>query len=544
MDRVRLASAPASELPDIGWATDQRHDGQGGLSGRDAGRKEAVQVIDMNCSFGRRVSRDARYALPALLRDLDEHGVAAACAYSQQGVWCDPRAGNRETLAASRANPQIIPVATLDPRDTPGWEHELRQCVEAGVRLFRFFPAEQHWSPGSYRFRTVLRRLSECDGILVLSAAAPDPWEYAGRYAELAAEHGLTLILTDTSYHTMSEVMAVMQAFPNVYAETNWLANVAAVQTMVETVGAERLLYGSAGPERPMQKALNQVLEAHISAAAKQAILGLNARSLLRIPESCFAGRRQLVDLEPRRFAEPAFDVHAHLGYWFFPNPDEDYDPSNLLRRMRRYGITHSVLSSYESMRYDLAAGNRKIVEAIDGHPELLAYVELDPHDLALSCAEMDRYYALPNVVGCEVELTHIPAPTGGEKVRALMAEIAKRGKPVLLKPAGADATAERALGRTHPELSIIHAHGFGREWALEVADTPNIHVEFNYSRPSHHDIRDCLDVLGPERLLFGTDQTLLSVGASVGLYLDAGMAAEERQMILQDNARRIFAIE
>jgi len=59
----------------------------------------------------------------------------------------------------------------------------------------------------------------------------------------------------------MSEVMAVMKVFPHVYAETNWLATVDAVEITVEELGADRILYGSSAPMRSMQKALNEVLE-------------------------------------------------------------------------------------------------------------------------------------------------------------------------------------------------------------------------------------------------------------------------------------------
>jgi predicted TIM-barrel fold metal-dependent hydrolase len=48
---------------------------------------------------------------------------------------------------------------------------------------------------------------------------------------------------------------------------------------------------------------------------------------------------------------------------------------------------------------------------------------------------------------------------------------------------------------------------------------------------------------LGPERVLFGTDQTLLSVGASVGLYRDAAMTPAEAELVLYGNARRIFGL-
>ena len=122
---------------------------------------------------------------------------------------------------------------------------------------------------------------------------------------------------------------------------------------------------------------------------------------------------------------------------------------------------------------------------------------------------------------------------------------IAKRGRPVLFLPASPeDAAEERDLAAAHPDLTFIHAHGADAQWARTVRDSPNLSIEFNRSRPSHHEVRDCLDILGPERVLFGTDQTLMSVGSQVGLYLDARMEAAERRLVLSENARRVFRLD
>jgi predicted TIM-barrel fold metal-dependent hydrolase len=502
-----------------------------------------MHVVDVNASFGKRVDPDPRFALAALLAELDRHEVACALACSSRGAYYDAAGGNAETMAAARGEPRILPVGTLDPRESPDWEPELQRCLDGGFRAIRFFPGLQGWSVSSAVFKRIPKALGGSGVCLIFSTAeGGDRWKNVARIAEATAGAGLPVILLDTYYVEMAEVVAVMQDHPHVCAETNWMATVGAVEIMAEQVGVDRLLYGSGAPERSMQKALNQVLETALPEDLKAAVLGGNAMRLLGIEPQALAGSPELTDTEPKRFEEEIIDVHSHLGHWWCPTREEGYAPSAMLARMRRYNISRSVLSSYESMRYDIQSGNRALAEAIDGHPELYGYVELDPHHLDVSCAEMDRYYRLPNFVGAEVELTHIPAPTGGEKVRALMAEIARRGRPVLFMPAGADdAPVERELGRENPGLTVIHAHGFDADWARVVADTPNICVEFNRSRPSHHEVRDCLDVLGPERVLFGSDQTLLSVGASVGLYLDAGLSEHERRLVLRDNAARLF---
>ena len=96
----------------------------------------------------------------------------------------------------------------------------------------------------------------------------------------------------------------------------------------------------------------------------------------------------------------------------------------------------------------------------------------------------------------------------------------------------------------SNPGLPIILAHGIDVHWARVIADTPNLYVEFCASRPNNYDLRDVLALPGPERLLFGSDQTLLSVGAAIGLYWDAGLTPYERQLIERETRPRVFDLE
>ncbi len=500
----------------------------------------STPVIDINTVFGRRLESDPRYTAAAVVADLDRHGVAVAFTCSRRGIDYSPGPGNRETLDAVRRHPALIPAGVLDPRDSFGWQGEADRCLGAGIRLFRFFPRTQGWAVDSESFREILRYLRRKRAVVMIEAS---DGETASAVARVTAPFKSPVILAESFYGNAAEVMALMRRYSHLYADTSFLATVGAVRGMVDAVGHDRLLYGSAGPWHSMQKALNQLLDADLSPARKRAILAGNARRLLDLKPGLLKSRPGLAGLEPVRFEEPIIDIHSHLGLWPMPMRQEDCDPAGMLRRMRRLGITHSVLSSYESMRYDLAAGNRAIARAIEGHPELYGMVELDPRQYELSCAEMDTYYRRSNFVAGELELSHLACPTSSPEVKKLMTAMARRGRPVLFMPMGGDGdvAAEIALARANPTLTMIHAHGAEPAWARAVKDTPNICIEYCYSRTTHHRIREGIDILGPERVLFGSDQTLLSPAGQIGLYQDARLNARERALILHANARRIY---
>ena len=126
------------------------------------------------------------------------------------------------------------------------------------------------------------------------------------------------MVLLGGHYTQLGDCLAALERWPHLYLETSRLAQFRGVETVVRAVGAQRLLFGTDAPARPIQAPLNAMLTADIDADDKRAILGGNASRLFGLPlEPTSSSRRP-------RSAEHLIDVHTHIGALGLPTPPID----------------------------------------------------------------------------------------------------------------------------------------------------------------------------------------------------------------------------
>ncbi|MFQ5903275.1 MAG: amidohydrolase family protein [Candidatus Binatia bacterium] len=506
-------------------------------------------IIDLHTCFGKMPGTARRVSPEALLQEMDHHGIAHALTYSLKGVYYEATAGNRETLAAVEGRDELVAVGILDPRRHFDIDREARFCMEQGCALFAFFPHVQiGWSYNSLAFRRCLKEMLPLG--IPLMVAVQD-WVEVGEVARLTYEYEILTILSGIHYSQMAEGIAAMLAFPHLYLETQRLATPDAVKICVEEVGAERLLFGSGAPLRPVQSALNAVALADITESEKFLILGGNCKRLLgakHFGRGHGQGRASQAGLGGRLYEGPIIDVHAHIGSE--PFPIRSRSVSDLLARCRKHGITKAIVYSTLAIKYDMEAGNRQLVEAIQDHPGVLGYVVLDPNDIDGSRAELDRYESNPQMVGVKINCEYSRKPTGSQEIAQLVSEVAKRNKPLLIHNDGPDwPTHLAALARSHPRLPIIIAHGFFapygiREVCEAIKECSNVYLEFASTAPDAGAMAEALSCVGAGRLLLGTDQSLIDPAYVLGTYRDADLNPEETRLVTYENARAIFHMD
>lgn len=238
------------------------------------------EIIDVNTMFGPMPSGAADLSVDELAGMMRTHGVRAACTLSTVGLLLDHNVGNAATKAACGEAGNLLPVATINPQTYFGSDAAISRFKADGFKMVRFFPAMQHWD-AAYAPMVVLAKRLEVEGLPIMVDV--DRPGVASRLAQALVAHPASLILAGVDETMIAETIALMRAHARIFVETSRLIAVGALAQIVESVGAERILYGSGAPLQPMASVLGVLRHAGLSDQQRAQVLGGNARALLGV---------------------------------------------------------------------------------------------------------------------------------------------------------------------------------------------------------------------------------------------------------------------
>lgn len=489
--------------------------------------------------------------LAQLLTQTEAHNTTLTLTTSKRGLMNQVnKEAIAETLAIVAQHPRLLPVGTLDPRHYLGWRDDLRTCVEGGCVAIRFAPGPQSWSPNTLLFQKMVEAIGQEQSgrplpiIVDFNGGGKEALDWIYKLAVLTERNQVPVVLNEISYGYMGELITVMQDYANVYAAIRWLSLADGLEVMVEAGIGDRLLFGSNAPKYSIRGLRNQVLMARITEEMKEAILGGNALRLLGLDIEELPVEPLPIRTEAELPTVPIIDMHAHVSGFHVPEPFNTRTETNVPEMSARCNVELTFVSSYNAINYDMREGNADTQKFLDRYPTLRGYVTCDPRDIPGSVEQMTRYFQDPRFVGVKLY-----CPFGGnmatQRMQDLLVEVAKFGRPVKIHmdEGGSPYGGIRQAVQRSPDLVIIKAHGDDVDGAQQVLDLPNVYFEFCSSGIQPGRIRRVIDVLGPERILFGTDQPLFAPWFEYGAYLDAIQNDHEAELIFSANTRRIFRL-
>lgn len=239
-----------------------------------------AEIIDINTLFGPLPAASTDRAVDSLLAMMEKHHVTAACTLSTLGLLLDPNVGNTATKAACTEHKELLPVATLNPIMYFGDNTPIMKLQEDGFRVVRFFPSAQSWPPSFGPFKEIVRSLAATSLPIMINIGA------LGEITELQgilASYPSSVILSTVNVSLLAETISALREHSNWHVDISHLLSPGAIQLIADKVGAERLLFGSGAPSRPIASIVNTLKLAGLSSDQSTLVLSGNAQRILKI---------------------------------------------------------------------------------------------------------------------------------------------------------------------------------------------------------------------------------------------------------------------
>jgi predicted TIM-barrel fold metal-dependent hydrolase len=262
-----------------------------------------------------------------------------------------------------------------------------------------------------------------------------------------------------------------------------------------------------------------------------------------------------------QKFTYPVIDDQVHIGR--FPGHVLfRYSAEELVELMDREGVLFALGSSASAPTVGQAYGNGEMAAAVEKYPDRFGMlIWINPID-----PEWERdagRYAERGALGIKLHPKLDTYAVDHESLAAVFAFARRHALPIVTHAETGEWSAEnyRSLAREFDDVPLVLYHfnaGQPIPGILMAKEFPNVYVDTCFVPGEAIEIG--LDVLGPSKILFGTDAPIFfdvgrvvpgASGRPTRTYHDCTRDVEalckspaDRDLVLAENARRIFRLK
>ncbi|MEW6754050.1 MAG: amidohydrolase family protein [Candidatus Latescibacterota bacterium] len=525
---------------------------------------EELRLFDARVTVGRhcRWQPGQGHTVTDLLEEMDHYAVAEALVLDTLGRENHPAEGNRRVLEVVVGHPRLcpawsaLPAAGDDEQEAP--EVFLRKMREHRVGALFLFPRQYAFTLSPWCVDAFLEPLAEArvPVFLCYDEVGPGPspaWDATDLEEVVALCRRfpqLPVVVTERRIRRSQRLLyRALDACPNLRLELSgyWLHR--GIEYITAHWGAERLLYGSQWPAFGPHMTLTPLTTAEVGEADRRKIAGGNLR---RLVEWCGPRPEVPVSFPPPADEYAAFgrsgrrpeslrfrDCHGHLGgraaHYHLPDCTVD----GIVRDLDRFGVDSVCVFSFAGVFSDEVHGNDVVADAVRRYPErFVGFTLLNPHRGPQAMwQELERGAAM-GMRGVKLIPHYQGYPPEGPSIEVACRWAHERRQVILNHHWGSAAHLERLVTR-YPDACYVTGHTT-LEYAELMQRFSNLHV---CSCPLV-DPRACeqvVNVIGADRLLFGSDLQDLPIAWGLGPILFARIPAPDKRLILGGNLTRIL---
>jgi uncharacterized protein len=211
-----------------------------------------MERFDVNACFGHWPYWDlCQKGVDDLLRQMDRNGIGRAACMSLRGLFIDWRQANTEALSAASNHPdRLVPAVTLSPF-LGGDGRELRRLADAGAKAVRLYPAFHSYRLDAAFVDDICTTAAERSLPIIIPTRPMMNWRFAAvpfdTIGAVVERHPQTrFIMSGPNYLTEFQALVrLMERCPNVWYEISCLQGFGSVANLVDSVGADRVLFGT-----------------------------------------------------------------------------------------------------------------------------------------------------------------------------------------------------------------------------------------------------------------------------------------------------------
>lgn len=239
-------------------------------------------------------------------------------------------------------------------------------------------------------------------------------------------------------------------------------------------------------------------------------------------------------------------DCHAHFGR-FAQTRIGCPDAKSMIRAMDLAGVEKICISSFLGIGPDSIKGNDQVAEAVRRYPgRMVGYATVNPNRPEEIEPELARAFDSLGLRAIKLHPVFHRYPAEGPAYRKAVEFAARRGAIILSHEWGrAEYLGE--LCRAYPNASFIIAHvAFwdGRSplpYRQALENCTNLYIDLVYSNIFHSAVEDLVAMLGPRKILWGSDFPLHDLAYQLGRMVYARLEGAAKRAILGENMLRIL---
>lgn len=194
-------------------------------------------ILDCDLLIGRDISTGRRQSAADLQARLETAGIDGGAVTGLRALSYDPHSGNREADDAARTFGWTA-ACGVDLRNPIDAESRMEGAAAQGVRLVRFATTRQGIPGTAPRLRLLTRRAAAL-GLTVLVEGS------TRSVGSSMMGLGATVVFLDQHFYDAGEFILTAREESGFHASTRLLGNPDAWETIVEHVGAQRLVFGA-----------------------------------------------------------------------------------------------------------------------------------------------------------------------------------------------------------------------------------------------------------------------------------------------------------